>query len=288
MHRRLQGMFPQKYSKPFLGNVQAHPDELSKPIERKKPTVWFVCSMSDLFHQDVTFLSIDEIFAVMEKCPQHTFQVLTKRADRMLRYYHHRREHGLQWPSNVWAGVSAENQQYLVERVNHLLQIPAPVRFLSCEPILGRLSLSSWLMWTDVRRGIDWVIAGGESGHNARPMHPDWLRSIRDECADYGVPFFFKQWGEYVPVEDDAQPPFLNFPHNGDCVDGHHLNICDPETGEAGKYQGHRFMDPMDAITFCMEEGETDCNFWKIGKANAGNFIDGKQHLAMPQLNQPI
>jgi protein gp37 len=115
-------------------------------------------------------------------------------------------------------------------------------------------------------------------------MHPDWVRSIRDQCAEYNVPFFFKQWGEYVPVEDDAQPPFLRFPHNGDCIDGHHVNILDPETGEGGKYEGHRFMDPMEAIVFCMEEGEDDCNFWKIGKANAGNHIDGKQYLQMPQL----
>lgn len=208
---RLQKMGVVRYADGFA--VKTHPDVLPEPLRWKKPAVVFVNSMSDLFHDDVPAGFIAEVFDVMEKAAQHTFQVLTKRPERML-------DLNLSWPPNVWAGVSVENQQAADERIPLLLQTPAAVRFLSCEPLLGPVDLLGVRFDSHTRmdvlsgRGvttrsgviaqsipnafcerIDWVIVGGESGPEARPMHPDWVRSIRDECEIAGVPFFFKQWG---------------------------------------------------------------------------------------------
>ena len=142
----------------------------------------FVNSMSDLFHPDVPTDFISAVFETMGRASWHTFQILTKRSERLLEF-----ADSLPWFENIWMGVSVENQKY-VHRVRHLKNVPASVRFLSVEPLLGpisRLPLS----------GIDWVIVGGESGPRCRPMDPGWARQIRDRCIAYGVPFFFKQWG---------------------------------------------------------------------------------------------
>ena len=170
-----------KTSGPGFG-LTVHPDTLDTPKRWRKPRKIFVCSMSDLFHNEVSDDYIRQVFEVMESCPQHTFQVLTKRSRRLANL---RKQ--LPWSPNVWVGVSVESSQYLY-RVDHLRVVPAAVRFLSAEPLLGALPHLNL-------NGVGWVIVGGESGKAARPMAPDWARGIRDRCATQEVPFFFKQWG---------------------------------------------------------------------------------------------
>jgi len=156
---------------------------------RKKPTMYFMPSMGDFFYENVSFWWLDEIFEQVKKCPQHTFQILTKRPERMLQYF----TRHIFPPVNVWLGVTAENQKYLEERWSYLSNIPAKVKFISYEPALGPIDIEK------LETKPDWIICGGESGHNARPMHPDWVRSLRDQCESANVPFFFKQWGEWSP-----------------------------------------------------------------------------------------
>ena len=210
-------------------------DILSQPLRWKKPRLIFVCSMTDLFHEIVPFGYIGMIFDVMcdERCRQHTFQVLTKRPGRALEFVQWLGEY---WPGdtplsvtwevvgnfgeNIWFGVSVENQKRADERISDLLNFPAAVRFVSAEPLLNGIDLSritvkvdrgayslnalngeSWPFSIEAVYGsrLDWVIVGGESGPKARPMHPDWARSIRDQCQAAGVQFFFKQQGEWTP-----------------------------------------------------------------------------------------
>lgn len=162
-----------------------HPDRLEEPKRWRKPSRVFVNSMSDLFHENMPPDFLKEIFRVMEECPKHVFQILTKRHERMLELAPE-----LEWPENVWMGVSVENQDY-VHRVDYLRRVPASVRFLSCEPLLGPLDLDL--------SGIHWVIVGGESGPKHRPVEADWVRSIRGRTEDAGAAFFFKQWGGRHP-----------------------------------------------------------------------------------------
>lgn len=162
-----------------------HPERLNEPRKWRKPSRVFVNSMSDLFHEDMPIDFLQEVFTVMNDCPQHVFQILTKRHERMLELAPQ-----LTWGDNIWMGVSVENQRY-VHRVDYLRQVPAKVRFLSCEPLLGALELDL--------TGIHWVITGGESGHKARPCDPDWVRGIRDQCLREGVAYFHKQWGGTRP-----------------------------------------------------------------------------------------
>ena len=152
----------------------------------------FVNSMSDLFHKDVQDEFIDQVFQTMEEAGQHIFQVLTKRSSRFLVWA--RERYGKKpWPSNVWAGVSVETQEY-AWRIKDLIQVPADVRFLSVEPLLGPVELDPVFL-----KHIHWVIVGGESGPRARPMKPEWVYSIREQCRMHGVKFFFKQWGAHTP-----------------------------------------------------------------------------------------
>lgn len=241
------------------------------PLRWKKPRRIFVNSMSDLFHESVTDEAIDRIFAVMALCPQHTFQVLTKRAERMRSYVTQldTEPHqttvkrfaaaldGLPIPSeinipfpNVWLGVSVEDQARALDRVPMLLETPAAKRFLSCEPLLGPVDLSGWLGTNDftivptVRHSyVHWVIAGGESGDDARPMHPDWARSLRDQCQVAEVPFFFKQWGEWV----GGGPGYI---HWSDCKE---IKSWGDE-----RYSGH------------------------VGKKAAGRMLDGREWSGFP------
>ena len=207
------------YAESSPAEVFLHERTLAKPLHWKRPRRIFVCSMTDLFGPWVDVAMLDEIYNVMAACPQHTFQVLTKRPDRMHRYHLNLAKRVAQiennpvrWPlPNVWLGVTAENQETADERIPWLLKTPAAVRFLSCEPLLGHVDLSAWLQaqgpaWrysgdddSSGRPGVDWVIAGGESGRGRgiRPMHPDWVRSLRDQCQAVGVAFFHKQWGEF-------------------------------------------------------------------------------------------
>jgi protein gp37 len=180
MARRLQAMGLEKYRNGF--KLTLHPEVLGDPLHWDKPQLIFVNSMSDLFHKDVPLDFIRQIFDIMNRAHWHTFQILTKRAERLLEL-----DPLIAWPSNVWMGVSVENFDYIY-RIHLLRQTHAAVKFLSCEPLLGPLPNLPL-------EGINWVIVGGESGPKARPMDTDWVREIRDQCLAVRVPFFFKQWG---------------------------------------------------------------------------------------------
>jgi protein gp37 len=162
--------------------VKTHPNTLLIPYMWKSPKIVFVNSMSDLFHNDVPLPFIKEVFQVMNENPQHVFQVLTKRADRLLEV--HRQ---LKWTHNIWMGVSVENSK-VVDRIDRLAKTRAKVKFLSLEPLIGPLPN------LNLKR-IDWVIVGGESGHKPRPMNPAWVLDIQEQCGNADVAFFFKQWG---------------------------------------------------------------------------------------------
>lgn len=259
MHKRLMVLQPDKYSRPFLDGALPYEPHLELPLHWRKPRMIFVNSMSDLFHENVPFEFIDKVFMMMASNTRHTFQVLTKRPERALEYFSSGLN-GVRWNeiekayreyfkyedggwakpgwfvggyplNNVWLGVSVENQETADERIPLLLQIPAAVRWLSCEPLLGTVDLKKihslksepgrleqtyynsltgvgvggvlekgiGVGGTCIHEKIHWVVVGGESGHGARPMHPDWARKLRDDCVNAGVPYFFKQWGGYVP-----------------------------------------------------------------------------------------
>ena len=180
MSKRLRAMGMEKYRDGF--SVATHHSSLDEPLRWKKPRLVFVNSMSDLFHESTPSDFIKAVFDVMNRAPQHTFQVLTKRPARAVAL-----EGKLNWPPNVWLGTSIESEEWLF-RVNLLGKTGARTKFLSLEPLLGPLPNLDL-------NGIDWVIVGGESGPGARPMSPDWVREIRDTCVNSGTPFFFKQWG---------------------------------------------------------------------------------------------
>jgi protein gp37 len=237
-----------KHGPVWTGSVRLVPEQLVEPLRWKKGRRVFVSSMSDLFHEDVPDRYIAAVFGAMAACRRHTFQVLTKRAERMAKWFEwvsdeagspgqeeHLCGHAFGdaiplgeipadpstepshfgtpwiWPlPNVWLGVSVENQEQAEARITQLLRVPAAVRFLSCEPLLGpvdltrigmargeHLSALEEIVGFVERPPVDWVIVGGESGHGARPMQPDWARSLRDQCVAAGVQFHFKQWGEH-------------------------------------------------------------------------------------------
>lgn len=193
LSKRLKAMGAAKYqtdgdprtSGPGFG-VAVHPDSLLVPYGWRQPRVVFVNSMSDLFHAKVPLPFVQQVFAVIEDTPQHTYQLLTKRSARLRKL-----APKLRWPANLWMGVSVENSDAMC-RIDDLRAVPAAVRFLSCEPLLGPLP------GLDLT-GIGWVIAGGESGPRHRSMDSAWVTAIRDQCATATVPFFFKQWGGKTP-----------------------------------------------------------------------------------------
>jgi len=178
--KRLQAMGNPRYENGF--NMTLHYDLITLPLKWKKPRVIFVNSMSDLFQDGVPFKFIEKVFTTMEQTPQHNYQILTKRGSRLKEL-----ANDLPWPSNVWMGVSVEDKR-VVDRIDDLIHVPAEVRFLSCEPLIGPLDSLNL-------GGIHWVIVGGESGPGARPMKKEWVHSILDQCMATDVPFFFKQWG---------------------------------------------------------------------------------------------
>jgi protein gp37 len=181
MAHRLKAMGAPGYENSF--DLTLLPERLNDPVKRKKPTVYFVNSMSDLFHEKVPDEYIEQVLDVITRTPQHTYQILTKRAARMARFFRTRSV-----PRNAWMGVSVEDRKYGVPRINHLRKVSASIRFLSVEPLLedvGQLNL----------KDIHWVIVGGESGPKARPMQKTWALSVQQQCEDQGVAFFFKQWG---------------------------------------------------------------------------------------------
>lgn len=308
----------------WSGVIRVVEDALDIPLRWRKPRRIFVNSMSDLFHENVPDEVIDKVFAVMTLAHWHTFQVLTKRPERMRAYLtdhaaggRHiwdagreiampRGQHkpGTGWPlQNVWLGVSVENQQAADERIPLLLSTPAAVRWISAEPLLGPVNLNlarclngcGWITPAKVnsdkdlgcpkckalvtrcsssarysiieKRQIDWVVVGGESGPHARPMHPDWARSLRDQCAAAGVPLLFKQWGEWVPMVG--------------AVDGWSLGD-DPEQSrfDHRDWNGDRWSEPY-RPQWCDELDDDTVS--RIGKKKAGRLLDGVQHDGYPE-----
>lgn len=298
----------------WTGEVRFNEQWLDQPLRWKRPRRVFTCAHGDLFHESVPDEWIDQVFAVMALAPQHTFQVLTKRAKRMRSYMTGGgalpwlrarisdaafktngvgsafRAKEAPWPlPNVWLGVSAEDQQRADQRIPDLLATPAAVRWVSAEPLLGQIALgqidpsegdtrrinaTTGEVWypgcgsvsSQTLSGprIDWVVAGGESGPGARPMHPTWARSLRDQCAAGGVPFHFKQWGEHLTVYDrDADDPDWR---RCDTIrhqtpDGRWLNL-------AG---GHGF------------HGDNVVRVDRVGKTKAGRLLDGREHNEAPR-----
>lgn len=280
------------------GQIKVVPELLDQPLRWTKPRFIFVNSMSDLFHENVAEETIQRIFAVMAAAPQHTFQVLTKRADRMCQVLRTKDArwvaegqmlltqegvlkpdtYQVKWPlPNVWLGVSVENQAAANERVPKLLETPAAVRWLSMEPLLGPVDLEKiqepsgdvfsalygWHATGSFERvnGIDWVVVGGESGPRARPMHRQWVRDLRDQCASTGVPFLFKQWGEWTPGENvERQTGVVETACliNGDWQFG---------TVDLSGDGGHADDEP---------------DLYRIGKHAAGRRLDGEQHDGYP------
>lgn len=278
----------------WTGRVNLVPERLTLPLTWKKPKRIFVNSLSDLFHESVPNDYIDSVFAVMALAQHHTFQVLTKRPERMaayltsatrayaigstavtfaedlgmewdLYYTWDRRVDGIPcWPlPNVWLGTSTEDQQTADERIPHLLATPAAVRWLSCEPLLGPINLErhphgaqpdpqSGVYPAWYSQQIDWVIAGGESGPKARPMHPDWARSLRDQCVSAGVAFHFKQWGEWAPTEVVPGGDL-----GGDLRRGYTRHLHAPGNPEGHFRRGDAYVS-------------------RVGKHNAGRLLDGR------------
>ena len=294
------------------GQVRLNEQWLDQPLRWKRPRTIFVCAHGDLFHESVPDEWIDRVFAVMALCPQHRFQVLTKRSARMRAYFEgpetlSRIEEATEefhdlgcirpWPlPNVWLGVSVEDQRAADERIPDLLETPAAVRFLSCEPLLGPVDLLAFIDPTGACCGgepeyrcsncpsdaswrysipsddgqwafdptLDWIIVGGESGKGARPMHPDWARSLRDQCETAGVPFFFKQWGEWeVALDRERDDPDWRADYANNYVDrgkSKWLNLA----GGCG-FHGERFHVMR-----------------RVGKKKSGRLLDGVQHDGTP------
>jgi Bacteriophage protein gp37 len=180
MSKRLQAMQNPRYKNGF--NVTLHEDLISLPLKWKKPRRIFVNSMSDLFHESIPTDFIKQVFTIMNNARWHTFQILTKRSERLLEL-----APILSWSENIWQGVTVENDK-VKHRINDLQQVPAKIKFLSCEPLIGPLRNLNL-------ENIDWVIVGGESGYGARAMKEEWVIDIRDQCRVFGTAFFFKQWG---------------------------------------------------------------------------------------------
>ena len=183
MAKRLQAMGVNGYENGF--EFTLIPERLKQPLKKKKPTKFFVNSMSDLFHEQMPEEFLNKIFSVIEQTPQHIYQILTKRENRMAEYFANKIP-----PENVWLGVTVEDKKSGLPRIEKLRNIPANIKFLSIEPLLedlGEIDLT----------GIDWVIVGGESGPKARPMKEEWVINIKNQCQKFGVPFFFKQWGTW-------------------------------------------------------------------------------------------
>jgi protein gp37 len=243
------GGYPDQFDK-WNGKTAFVESQLEKPLHWKKPRRIFVCSMGDLFHESVNIRGdeIRSIFRVMAST-DHTYMLLTKRPDRMAACIDHLYNDFAEEMPNVWLGVTAENQKTADGRVPILMQIPAAVRFVSVEPMLGPIKLP-WLRYgildPNYFNVIDWVICGGESGPGARPMHPAWARDLRDQCKEAGTPFFFKQWGDYCWPEQMPEDTYS-------AVDAAH-NLA----------------------------GYVD-RPWKIGKKKSGRMLDGITHDGFPE-----
>jgi len=267
MAQRLKGRYGYPADDPF--RVTFHPERLTQPFIWFKPSHIFVCSMGDLFHEKVSEAAQIFIMNTILGTPQHTYIVLTKRPSIAAIYFI---QHPV--PSNLWLGVTAENQQRADERIPILLQIPAAVRFVSIEPMLGPISFR-WASWKplsretstnhlDGLRMLDWIIIGGETGPGARPMHPDWVQTVRDQCQEAGVPFFFKQWGEWIPRL------FWPHPYSSNGIKSH------PPWGTLD-IKGNWFSETTPWNGCQGDESKTkEYLMVKIGKKRAGRLLDGR------------
>jgi protein gp37 len=281
----------------WTGEVRFNERQLLEPLGWKRPRTIFVCAHGDLFHESVPDAWIDRVFAVMALTPHHTYQVLTKRPERMRAYVQQivdsarwlilidprtDREVFSAWATSylecfkhVWLGTSVEDQRRADERIPHLLATPAAIRFLSAEPLLGPIDLHEVIpdpvIYNAVHgmeRLLQWVIVGGESGPGARPMHPDWARSLRDQCHAAGVPFFFKQWGNWEKALDrDTEDPDWRADYTTEYVDQGRSRWLNLEGGRG--FHGERF--------HVMRE---------VGKKAAGRLLDGIEHNAMPEVTR--
>lgn len=250
MHKRLTAMGQEKYSKPF-NEVVFHKEALSNHkfsrLDTKRKLI-FVNSMSDTFHKDVTDSQIKDILDECEWNDPNVFQILTKRAERLPDF---------EYPFNVWLGVTVEMAKYK-SRMQYLKQTNAKIKFLSCEPLLedlGELDLT----------GIDWVICGGESGCNARPMHPDWVRNIQRQCKEQNVPFFFKQWGEFAPVKSSIE--YLELPKT------YWIDFNGQVTTVEKRIPPFLQYNRVSAMK-------------KIGKAKSGALLNGKEYKEFPKIEE--
>lgn len=282
MHRRLMKMQPEKYNRPFLDGAYPYPAALEIPYRWKKSRTVFVDSMSDLFHKNIPFEFILQCFDIFNNTSQHTYLILTKRPERAVEFqlwmkkmghaYYDQRGEPTPCPPNVWMGTSCNDQKSAQEMIPYLLELDCSIRFLSYEPATGPVNLR-WINadpdghghpkfcminaltgdHTDMGRPcpdvkkLDWVIAGGESGHGSEPAHPEWFRQVRDDCKATGTPFFFKQFGNWHPVETPPELPFTN----------------------DVKKNYHRFTEP--------------CEQWMHRTQDKGfNLLDGQLHQEFP------
>lgn len=271
----------------WTGNIECCDWLLDEPLSWRKPRRIFVCSMSDLFHPKVPFEFIDKMLYVMYRNLQHTFLILTKRPKRMLEYF--KNSHLLrlrllklfpnytpearlcrEWPlDNVHLSVSISTFDEMW-KAEVLSEIPATVRFISFEPLLENIfNIPCKLKVLDK---IDCVIVGGESGPGARPMHPDWARNIRDQCVAAGVPFYFKQWGEWMP--DDFE--------NGGIIESESLPTKPTKTAKESVGWGRRLYTLSDGTKFVAQQDQF-CNFIKVGKKKAGCILDDKEWKQLPK-----
>lgn len=256
------------FGRPFT-DVRCHEDRLGIPIAWEKPRRIFVNSMSDLFHASVPDLFIGRVLETMALAPQHTFQVLTKRADRMASFFF-----GMRAPANCQLGVSVEDQITWDERAPYLLSVAASVRFVSFEPLLGPVDCrgiqrdGGTILVPPARdwplNGIQWAIVGGESGPAARPTHPDWVRALRDQCALAEVPFFFKQWGEWGPGEANAGPAVRSERVASWWGNSWNFGTLTPKQSA----ETHRDDEP---------------DVYRLGRKNTGRMLDGVVHDAWPR-----
>ena len=274
----------------WTGEVRFNGQWLDQPLRWKRPRRVFVCAHADLFHEAVPDEWIDRVFAVMNAARQHTFQVLTKRAERMRSYMARSTSakaantlsihtSGIwAWPPpNVWLGVSAEDQARADERIPRLLATPAAVRWVSAEPLLGPLDL--WL-YVDphrlYRRHIDWVVAGGESGPGARPMHPDWARALRDQCQAAGTKFHFKQHGAWLAVSQCEESDDFYAPAPPHAPDASRRCLYETTILHTDGSR-HRDTEPM---AFAVGRGAMQ--MFNVGKKRAGRLLDGREWNETP------
>lgn len=325
---------PSKAGPVWNGTVRLNGEFLLQPLQWKKPRMIFVCAHGDLFAEGVPDEWIDHVFAVMALAPQHTFQVLTKRAQRMRDYvnnpetihrvYHlacdiaveHRinvtliadRSHAAmappgprvylgEWPlKNVWKGVSTEDQARADDRISYLMDTAAVIRWLSAEPLLSKLNIAEYLnaifhkpssvglsenigKLSLVRPSLDWVVVGGESGPGARPMHPEWVRSLRDQCAAADVPFFFKQWGAWKPVPWKLE-------READETDDQYIERSERECSTHAVSRAG-YLTELDHKPWAwgrvLPAPDSHHAVKKVGKAKAGRILDGVTHDAFPR-----